>query len=85
MNANVPPVNRIEKGESCEIMFSGDLYTVTRCMDEGFTVWREGRAEPYRIRSRGRGKGFQCDCPGFYYRKRCRHQEIMRGHGYVPV
>jgi hypothetical protein len=71
-------IRQLQPGESCDAIIQGDFYTVTRgILENAFTVWKDNREIPYNLVQRGRSQ-WVCDCPGFVYRKWCRHSSFLR-------
>ena len=65
------------------IQYGGDEYTVTP-----LTADADIARKAFRVRKRTGNRnsydilvtanGVACDCPGFYYRKRCKHCDMLR-------
>lgn len=65
----------MEVGTICVAHYADVEYEVQRRLDDsGFSVWRDGAAEPYVVSLRERS----CTCPDHVYRQRiCKHVQMV--------
>lgn len=67
-------------GESKEVEWEGEFYTLTRCLDNHYTAWKDGAPYPYKVFI-GRGVPVKCECADFIWRGRsrpCKHIAMVR-------